>query len=272
MPLVLKSQIMATLGQDLRRERELRGVSLEEISNSTKISLRFLEALEQDRLDELPGEFFIKAILRAYANFLGMEENAVLNKYYMDSLLKGETLDEKAERKKIKQPIPRKLKKKIVFSVLATASLIILIFLYMISWGKKIPLPQEELMASELIKRETPAHLPDIEPFSQSVYEEKKLMLEITFLEETWLQVYADGELKVEEVKRAGEKIAVEASEELLVNLGNAGGVAYWLNGKEGKPLGVPGVPIRNIKITLENFEDFLYQEPENIGIPSLVS
>ena len=271
MPLVLKSQIMATLGQDLRRERELRGISLDEISNSTKISLRLLEALEQDRLEELPGEFFIKAILRAYANFLGMEENAVLNKYYMDSLLKGESLEEKAFRKKVKQPMPRKIKKKIGFSVLATASVIILIFVYMISWGKKTPLPQEELKASELMKREAPANLPEIEPFSQSVYEEKKLMLEITFLEETWLQVYADGELKVEEVKRPGERVAVEASEELLVHLGNAGGVVYRLNGREGKPLGVPGVPVRNIRITLENFEDFLFQEPETIGIPAPV-
>ncbi|MQY57376.1 DUF4115 domain-containing protein [bacterium] len=268
MPLVLKSQIMATLGQDLKRERELRGVSLEEIANSTKISLRLLEALEQDRLEELPGEFFIKAILRAYANSIGLEENTVLNKYYMDSLLKGESLDEKTQGKKIKQPIPRKLKKKIGFSVLATVSLIILIFVYLISWGKKTPLPQEELKASELIKREAPANLPEIEPFSQYVYEEKKLMLEITFLEETWLQVYADGELKIEEVKRPGERIAVEASEELLVHLGNAGGVTYMLNGREGKPLGVPGVPVRNIRITLENFEDFLFQESDTIGVP----
>ena len=263
---------MATLGQDLRRERELRGVSLEEISNSTKISLKLLEALEQDRLDALPGEFFIKAILRSYAKFLGMEENTVLNKYYMDSLLKKESQDEDAQRKKIKQPIPRKLEKKIGFSILATVTLIILIFLYLISWGKKASLPREELKASELIKTETPANLPEIEPFSQSVYEEKKLKLEITVLEETWLQVYADGELKVEEVKRAGERIAVEASEELLVQLGNAGGVNYRINGREGKPLGVPGVPVRNIRITLDNFEDFLYQELENTGYPSPVS
>ena len=46
---------MASFGENLRRERELRGVSLREIADDTKISIRFLQALEQDRVDILPG-------------------------------------------------------------------------------------------------------------------------------------------------------------------------------------------------------------------------
>ena len=73
---------MASLGQELKRERELRGISLQEIANTTKISMRFLQALEEDKLDILPGEFFIKSIISAYANTLGLEKDSVLNKYY----------------------------------------------------------------------------------------------------------------------------------------------------------------------------------------------
>ena len=49
---------MGSFGENLRRERELRGVSLREIADGTKITLRFLQALEEDRVDVLPGGLF----------------------------------------------------------------------------------------------------------------------------------------------------------------------------------------------------------------------
>ena len=252
---------MATLGQDLKRERELRGISLEDISDSTKISLKLLEALEQDRLDDLPGEFFIKAILRTYATSIGLEEDSFLNKYYEDSLLKEQLTEEKAQSNKIQQPLPKHIKKRIGLSMLAIAILAILIFVYLIAWKKSPSPPQEELQPSALIQQETPAALPEIEALSQPVFEEKQLLLEISIKEETWIEVYADGELKVDDTKQPGEMITVQASEELLINLGNAGGIAYKINNREGKPFGISGVQIRNIRITLENYLEFLVQE-----------
>jgi len=88
---------MASLGQELKRERELRGISLKEIADSTKISLRFLRALEDDQLDMLPGKFFTKSIIRSYASYLGLEEETVLNKYHEDTLLQQEA--EEIEKK-----------------------------------------------------------------------------------------------------------------------------------------------------------------------------
>ena len=64
---------MGSFGENLRRERELRGVSLREIADGTKISVRFLEALEEDRLDVLPGGLFPRAFVRQYAVFLGLD-------------------------------------------------------------------------------------------------------------------------------------------------------------------------------------------------------
>ena len=64
---------MASFGEKLRHEREMRGVSLREIADGTKISVRFLQALEEGRLDVLPGGLFPRAFVRQYANFLGLD-------------------------------------------------------------------------------------------------------------------------------------------------------------------------------------------------------
>ncbi len=257
---------MATLGQDLKRERELRGISLEEISNSTKISLKQLEALEQDRLDDLPGKFFIKAILKAYAKSIGLEEDTVLNKYYEESLLQAPFPESKHHKEKHKPPIPKKI---IGIAILVIISISILIIVYLTSWQTKTALPQEEIKPWILTQKEPPISFPGINPSQSSVIEEEKLALEISFTEETWLQVYADGKLEVEDTKMPGDRISVEAFEELLIHLGNAGGVAYRLNDREGKPFGASGVTVRNIRITLENFKDFILQEPGDIEFPA---
>ena len=63
---------MASFGENLRRERELRGVDLHEMAEATKISIRFLQALEQDRVDVLPGGIFPRAFVRQYGKYLGL--------------------------------------------------------------------------------------------------------------------------------------------------------------------------------------------------------
>lgn len=70
-----------SLGQYLRCERELRQMSLGEISQATRIPLRTLLALEEDRGAELPGEVFVRGFLRAYAKALSVPEQEVLGRY-----------------------------------------------------------------------------------------------------------------------------------------------------------------------------------------------
>ncbi|HUI43116.1 MAG TPA: RodZ domain-containing protein [Terriglobia bacterium] len=72
---------MPGFGENLRREREMRGVTLDEISESTKISTRFLKALEHDGFSELPGGVFTRSFIRAYAQYLGLDEEHVLAEY-----------------------------------------------------------------------------------------------------------------------------------------------------------------------------------------------
>ncbi len=68
-------------GSYLKSERELRGISLEEISEVTKVRLSFLQAIEKNEFDSFPGEVFIKGYIRSYANAIGSDVDEVLNIY-----------------------------------------------------------------------------------------------------------------------------------------------------------------------------------------------
>ena len=72
---------MGAFGDRLRREREMRGITLDEITESTKISRRHLEALETEHFDQLPGGVFNKGFVRAYARFLGIDEDRAVAEY-----------------------------------------------------------------------------------------------------------------------------------------------------------------------------------------------
>lgn len=78
---------MATtpFGEHLRREREMRGVSLEEISTATRISVHFLEALESEKWDVLPGGIFNRGFIRAVAHFLGLDEESLIAEYALST-------------------------------------------------------------------------------------------------------------------------------------------------------------------------------------------
>lgn len=78
-----KGSSMASFGESLRREREMRGVSLEEISATTKINLRFLQALEADDFAKVPGGLFARSFLRAYASYLGLDTERLLAEYQL---------------------------------------------------------------------------------------------------------------------------------------------------------------------------------------------
>jgi cytoskeletal protein RodZ len=68
-------------GESLRKERELRGITLEDISAQTKVNIRFLEAIEHDDLSVLPAKAFAKGFLRSYARAVGLDEDLVLTNF-----------------------------------------------------------------------------------------------------------------------------------------------------------------------------------------------
>jgi cytoskeleton protein RodZ len=76
---------LPSFGQKLKQEREKRNITLEQISASTKIGIRMLQALEEDNFSELPGGIFNRGFVRAYSRFLGLDEDQTIADYMQAS-------------------------------------------------------------------------------------------------------------------------------------------------------------------------------------------
>ena len=77
----LRNSVAVAPQLNLARARERRGISLKQISESTKISVRFLQAIESEEFDQLPGGIFSTSYIRQYAQQVGVEEARVLAVY-----------------------------------------------------------------------------------------------------------------------------------------------------------------------------------------------
>lgn len=260
---------MASLGQELKRERELRGISLQEIADSTRISLRFLQALEEDKLDVIPGSFFVRAILRSYARSIGIDEHQVLNKYqeiytFEEQLQYGESLERPRPRPKLlSRLIIRKNVRLVALAGAIFGLVLLLIYVFFLSPGKKPPVAAKP--GPPVAQAEAPKPGPPPEP-KQEVEETKGLHLEMTFSEETWIRIYADGQTVWDGIKNKGEALDVRAEREVRLNIGNAAGPDLTINGRKAKPFGPSGAVRPDILITPENYLDFLVAQEAKTG------
>lgn len=64
---------MPSFGEGLKKERESRGITLDQVSISTKVSTRLLRSLEEEQFEQLPGGVFNRGFVRAYASYLGLD-------------------------------------------------------------------------------------------------------------------------------------------------------------------------------------------------------
>ncbi|MGA7632916.1 MAG: RodZ domain-containing protein [Terriglobales bacterium] len=76
---------MPSFGEKLKQEREKRNITLEQISASTKIGTRMLQALEEDKFNQLPGGIFNKGFVRAYSRCVGLDEDQIVADYLQAS-------------------------------------------------------------------------------------------------------------------------------------------------------------------------------------------
>jgi cytoskeletal protein RodZ len=72
---------MESLGSYLKRERELRQISVAEVAQTTRIPIRIITQLESDEMDALPADIFVRGYLRAYARAVSLEEGEVLARH-----------------------------------------------------------------------------------------------------------------------------------------------------------------------------------------------
>ncbi len=76
----ISAEDQVRIGRELRQERERRGATVEEVARATRVSVRYLQSLEADLFDELPGGIIRKGIVRSYCQHLGLNEEAWLKR------------------------------------------------------------------------------------------------------------------------------------------------------------------------------------------------
>src|SRR5437762_2602567 len=87
-----------SIGEKLRLQRETRGIALRDISEQTRISMRYLEAIEVDDYRRLPGGIFNRSFIRAYAKFIGYDENDAIEDYAQTLRERGEADDDETPK------------------------------------------------------------------------------------------------------------------------------------------------------------------------------
>ncbi len=252
---------MASLSEKLRRERELRGISLKQIAEETKIGVRFLEALEENRVDLIPGEFYRRSYLRAYARYLGLDEERALNAYDFAHQAAAENRDG-TEESKGGSAAPW-LKWVLGAAVLLGLSATMLLKPEP-SVSSESPPPatlEPRLRArTRMPERRAPADkvpiIPDLPLVETDATDGLRVVLSVD--ESCWLEIQADGEIVTSGLKDGGFRQEVTVSREVKLWLGNAGGVSVWLNGRPARALGRAGQVRKDLSITPENYMEFL--------------
>jgi cytoskeletal protein RodZ len=246
---------MASFGENLRRERELRGIDLREIAEATKISVRFLRALEQDRLDVLPGGLFPRSFVRQYAKHLGLDaERLVAEFVYVQS-------GERAAETPSPEPAPRQGRSKflglLVVAAVAAGSVMALRF----QTAEKTPQVAAPLPAAPSpIRPEDRVYPPPAsEPATVSASDAGSgLVLTLSARQSCWVAAQVDGNTILNRVMIEGETQTLEAQGEIVLSVGNAGGLSFSVNNRPGVALGRSGEVRRNIVITPGNVESLI--------------
>lgn len=101
---------MESPGEYLKRERELRGVSINHIFEATRVPMKYLEALESDNYDSMPHPTFVKGFIKSYCKCLGLDENDSVLRYEIYLKERAEKTD-KEDRPHIPRPMPPVRKK-----------------------------------------------------------------------------------------------------------------------------------------------------------------
>lgn len=256
---------MGAFGDKLRREREMRGVTLAEIAESTKISTRNLKALEEEQFELLPGGVFNRGFVRSYARFLGLNEEQTVADYVAASN-EQETPPDKfpleIHEKEDNSP-PLNPKRSIVPVLLAVVALILVVggWAY---WMKHKPLraevseqhaanPTQEQFASASVQpnisssstqpttaEPKPASVGDKVGGNDVQDQSGAISIVIKARQDSWISVAADGEVLWEGTLYANAErtIQAKAGKELVLKTGNAAGIEVSYN---GKPLGALG-------------------------------
>jgi cytoskeleton protein RodZ len=233
-----------TFGERLKREREMREVSLKEVTTATRIGPRFLEALENEEWDKLPGGIFNRGFVRSIARYLGLDEENLLAEYDMAH---GE------QKLPVPQPYENKIPRPPIWIPILAVLALLAVFVGLIAGGiygwrryaahraakrssSSALLPTQTGTASVM---PTSAAEPSANPATSSPV--VPLDLAVSTSAATRVRILADGTLLLDAELPAGETRHFSANQQFEVTAADSSVVLLELNGRAMPPVGTPG-------------------------------
>jgi transcriptional regulator with XRE-family HTH domain len=250
---------LASFGEELKREREIRGISLKEIADATKISKRFLEAIERNDHRTLPAPVFTRGFVREYARYLGLNVEEIVNRYNFASA--GDERIEKPHMHPINSAPPRDItprtqpKRGIPPPYAGVDRNVILLILIAAALGavaywavvhKRIGLPgSEPEVVPPVITAPASIKPPVLAPSKPADDRMLRLTLEVT--NTSWVTLEADGKTVINAEMAPGERRSFEAKDQFRFRtIGNAAGLRLTLNETLVPSLGEDGEVVKN--------------------------
>jgi cytoskeleton protein RodZ len=246
---------MGAFGERLRREREMRGITLDEISESTKISRRHLESLEKEDFDALPGGIFNKGFVRAYARYLGIDEDQAVADYssvHSDQSVPADQFPLDVHDKPDPQLNPRRSPVPLVLALIAL--LVVLAVVWVRNRTRHTEGPANIAPAAttgtsvqnasatpaEAVPPDTGTATPSATPdqATPATVPEHTFVVLVKAKEDAWVSLTADGKKTWAGILRADTQKLVRAGKKIEIYTGNAGGLELSYN---GRPLGAIG-------------------------------
>ncbi|MBW2038625.1 MAG: helix-turn-helix domain-containing protein [Deltaproteobacteria bacterium] len=252
---------MESFGAYLRKEREARKASLEEICRATKIRRTILEAIEEDQREVLPPEVFVKGFIEAYARYIGLDPEEVLFRYkewQKEYPTKG-TEEPFLEREK-------EVPKKYIVAGAILLMIIIVLFLLLIGQGPRERVEEasikgtytEQEVTSPPGNLQAPSLTPSAEestPLPKGGAQEKEEalpgrehVLVIEASERTWVEIKEGSSPPFDVTLSPGDRYTRRGPHCFELLIGNAGGVKVIFDGREFGLLGEVG---QVVKLTL---------------------
>ena len=244
-----------SLGGHLRALRSIAGGSLADMAVATRISERYLRALESDVPDDLPAPVFVKGFIRAYCAFLGAPADEALALYDQErgipAIVESRAVRVRPQKGWVGHP-------------LAISSALLLIFGGGLVALKLVSQPTPARLGEPRAAARAPESAPEIAPaaapavsippsaaapaITQARVPETQRLL-VKAVEPTWIRVQIDDARVVEELLEAGAQREWTSDRRFVLTIGNAGGIEIVLNGRALPSLGARGAVIHRLSL-----------------------
>jgi hypothetical protein len=255
------------IGGDLRHAREQRGWSLEELSIRTRIAVSKLAAIEANSFERLPEGFYRRAYLRAYAREVGLDSERVVDSYRTQFSSDAEMVKQAVAPNRPTPPVSRKYLdwlhvQLMLLAILGTAAAIALVVVVLrhhpdaITEEPRSTTAEAQPIEPPVVGTGGGSAAASVTPVEGTIVY-APLQVEVLAQGPCWLGATADGKRVVYRVLNKGERLTLEAREDLALRIGDAGNFRFTVNGIPGRRLGDAGDDL-TVHLTPTNFRKFV--------------